>query len=392
MNIKTVLALLLFIVGDVKAALPIPLDLHLLPQQQASRAWPVATLTHAPDGLRPCCAFGYALRVEAWKVPVPFYRVGNVVEADNLGGHRYNDSFFGGLMSVLGLGNEKNGILYTRHGGFIDTAHVRDTSDMTFWLFSQILPHLGEPFTLSLGDELAHREVRLFPYPVPATARERYNLALWLSAQIAFQLAAWHEIAQWYGYESVPGFAEGISAFSVEDLYSNLLGARLAIGLLVSGHGETVAGYNIALSGMLSQALQELDAQPAAITRFHFDMLDGMWWDSHRRVPQKDLVLKRNYDTSNCRLPEHVPGEQHETYLLALSDTWHGQALRRWGELRLLPGRAMQRLPVPQSFYTVDDFLSLAQHAEAADLTYNGSISHRNSFGACKPIPALVKH
>ncbi|PBD34343.1 hypothetical protein CK247_30710, partial [Klebsiella pneumoniae] len=33
------------------------------------------------------------------------------------------------------------------------------------------------------------------------------------------RIAQWHEIAQWYGFQSVPGFSEEISAFSPEDLW-----------------------------------------------------------------------------------------------------------------------------------------------------------------------------
>jgi len=39
-------------------------------------------------------------------------------------------------------------------------------------------------------------------------------------------------------------------------------------------------------------------------------MLDGKWWNSKRRVPEKYLVLHRNYDVSGSRLPTSVPGEQ----------------------------------------------------------------------------------
>ena len=65
-----------------------------------------------------------------------------------------------------------------------------------------------------------------------------------LAGHLAFEIAQWHEIAQWYGFQSVPGFSEEISAFSPEDLYSNLLGARLAINVILSGHGGSLEDYN----------------------------------------------------------------------------------------------------------------------------------------------------
>lgn len=74
-----------------------------------------------------------------------------MVEADTLGRHRYNDSLFGALASLAGLGNEHNGVLYTRRGGFIDMAHVRDSADMTAYIFSHLYPRLGQAFQLNLG-------------------------------------------------------------------------------------------------------------------------------------------------------------------------------------------------------------------------------------------------
>jgi hypothetical protein len=38
----------------------------------------------------------------------------------------------------------------------------------------------------------------------------------------------WHEIAIWYGWANVPMFSERPSAVLPEDMYSNLLGIRIA--------------------------------------------------------------------------------------------------------------------------------------------------------------------
>lgn len=62
------------------------------PTRQSPLAWPVTKPLSPPDGLRPCCAFGYNLKVQALGIPVPFYQLGNVVDADRLGAHHYNDS------------------------------------------------------------------------------------------------------------------------------------------------------------------------------------------------------------------------------------------------------------------------------------------------------------
>ncbi len=46
--------------------------------------------------------------------------------------------------------------------------------------------------------------------------------------------------------------------FSPEDLYSNLLGARLAINVILSGHGGSLEDYNQAMDAALKQVLTRL--------------------------------------------------------------------------------------------------------------------------------------
>ncbi|MDT1878114.1 DUF4056 domain-containing protein, partial [Acinetobacter baumannii] len=89
----------------------------------------------------------------------------------------------------------------------------------------------------------------------------------------------------WYGFQSVPGFSEEISAFSPEDLYSNLLGARLAINVILSGHGGSVEAYNRAMEAALKKALTRLMVATRGETEAMFQRIDGDWWNSRRRVP-----------------------------------------------------------------------------------------------------------
>ena len=56
----------------------------------------------------------------------------------------------------------------------------------------------------------------------------RTEYAIRLAEWLAFELSIWHEIATWFGWSALSGFPELASAFSPEDLYSNLLGTRLA--------------------------------------------------------------------------------------------------------------------------------------------------------------------
>lgn len=365
--VKTIALLTLLLMTCAQARLPVALDLSAQVTAQATRAWPVMPPQPLPTGLRPCCAFGYNLHAELLGVSVPFYQLDNVVNASELGQHQYNDRLLAGLENLTGLSSEKNGILYTTRGGFIDTAHVRDTADMTVYIFSQLLPKFGQAFTLDLGSELAQRRLAFSAFTPPNDPAERYTLAAWLAAHLAFQVAEWHEIAQWYGFESVPGFSEGVSAFSPEDLYSNLLGARIAVSLILDGQTVSQGVYNAAMSTGLTQALMHLGAQSPEMTRFHFDMLNGRWWNSQQRVPEKYLVLHRNYQMGDERLATPVPGEQAVPQRLNLPHRWQGIDLSALGQFQLWPGSSMAQLPPPARYYTVKDFPALAASAQQAD-------------------------
>ncbi|EPL9571057.1 DUF4056 domain-containing protein [Providencia rettgeri] len=337
--------------------------------EEAPKAWPVITALSPPQGLRACCAFGYNLQAELWGMPVPFYTIDNIVEADKLGDHHYNDSFLGATAALMGFSNEKIGLLYTEQGGFIDISHVRDTADYTFYLFSQIYPRLGEAWSLTLSDELASRQIHFSAFTPPQSPEQRYTLSAYLAAKLAFQLAAWHEIAQWYGYQSVPGFSEGISAFSPEDLYSNLLGARLAMTLVIQGRAASLPVYSQSMADILPPALEQLGKADRKTTQKMFDSVDGLWWNSYRRVPEKFLVLTRDYETADSRLPllpmQMVPFEK---LMLTLPNQYHQYDLSLLAQLRLLPTKHMEKLPVPIQYWTQSDFSRLAEEAKKQDL------------------------
>ena len=337
------------------------------PINHAHRVSPVATDLSAPESLRPCCAFGHDLHVKAAGIPVPLYQIGNVLTLETLGHHQYNDNALGAVKNIIGLSQEGDGLIYTHRGGFIDVAHVRDTADNTFYLFAQLYPKLGQRWRYFYSNELGVRRMQFKAFTPPASMTERYTIAAWLAGHLAFELAQWHEIAQWYGFQSVPGFPEEISAFSPEDLYSNLLGARLAITLILEGKAGSVDDYNAAMTEALKTALLRLDVATKTETETKFRELDGDWWNSKRRVPDKFLVLKRNYNLEANRLPTPVSYETAEPYLLTFPAWVAGYQLSRLGELQIYPGNDMQMLPVPASHYSPPQFKALAEMAEQAD-------------------------
>jgi hypothetical protein len=251
-----------------------------------------------PASLRPCCIFGTEVGAQVRSVPVPFYEISNIVDLDSLGTHQYNK----GAVALVPRGgqrvvsDEESGILYTCRGGFIDISHVRDNADRTLYLASQIARHSATGGVIPIAGEGATRRIVL--KPLDARLVHEYglrevvtSLAEWLD----FQASIWHEIATWYGWASTR-FSERPSAFSPEDMYSNVVGLKIA-GVILRRHQATSElEYNQAVTALLRDALKKLGPLPRAATRRAFEYTDGIWWDSTKRVPDNQLVRHRNFD------------------------------------------------------------------------------------------------
>jgi hypothetical protein len=252
-----------------------------------------------PAKLRPCCAFGTQMKVRMGSVPVPLVALGNIVGADDLGPHKYDN----GLLTVDSSDHrgwidlEKNGVAYTCRGGFIDTAHVRDNADLTIALFAQLVRALESGGTIELPDQGATLRIRV--KAAKPENLERYGhieLALAGAQWLAFQVSIWHEIATWYGFAAMKMWPERVSAFSPEDLYSNLLGIKLAAGIASNRGAQSEIGFNRNMDAWLQQAMRRLHAVPKDSGTTAMQSVDGLWWDSTARLPDWHFVRHRNMD------------------------------------------------------------------------------------------------
>lgn len=247
------------------------------PMSYASDSVPdsVIEIIDAPSGLRPCCAFGINMKSKLSVIPVPFFTVNNIVQIADLSTHHYNDGTQGVIKSLLGKVDEVNGLIYTSRGGIIDTAHVRDTGDNTFYIYKQLQNNLGHENHFVLEAELRHRVINLHSAPVNLSIKEKIEAEIYLSGLLAFRLAQWHEVAQWFGFTSVAGFKEYPSAYSPEDLYSNMLGAKIAIEVIQNNPNLTLAEYQTEYPIIFLNHLKALGAKGAARTAQIMHELDG---------------------------------------------------------------------------------------------------------------------
>jgi len=264
--------------------------------------------------LRPCCAFGADVGARLGPIPLPGYRIANILDPSEIGRHTYDSGTLhlrtSGQETLL-LNNENNGLVYTCRGGFIDIAHVRDYADWSLFIGTSLARSLETGTRIDLPNEGGRRTILLKPVsPTLIELIGRVRIAAALTEWITFQLSVWHEIATWYGWESVPGFSERVSAFSPEDLYSNLLGIKMltAIAQRRSGRAENV--YNASVDAWLKAMLVVLRAVPKDVALGAMRAVDGLWWDSKRRLPDPRLVLRRHLDFESPVQPWLVPRER----------------------------------------------------------------------------------
>ncbi len=253
-----------------------------------------------PKHLRPCCAFGSGMGVSVGAVPVPGVKLPNTLDYDDLGSHEYD----GGLPLVGGVdldsfkSREKNGLVYTCQGGFIDTAHMRLWADYTVFLVSFVARHIESGGILALREEGGTRRIVLEPFDLQLLDDHGLRkVAVQLAQWLAFEMSVWHEIATWYGWSHLKGFPEQASAFSPEDLYSNLLGIKLAGAIIYDRKAGTESVYNDAMTKSSRFVIRLLGAQPGAVGSSAARHVDGVWWDSSAKLPAKAHLLRRNFHT-----------------------------------------------------------------------------------------------
>jgi hypothetical protein len=252
-----------------------------------------------PKALRPCCAFGTDLKVKVGAAPVPGFKLDNMRAAEDLGPHNYEN----GLLTLnpaddrRALLLENNGLVYTCRGGFIDVAHVRDNADLALYLATQAARNMVNGGEAELPDQGAR--LRAVFQPIPGDVIEHHGwreLAATTGSWLAFQVSIWHEIATWYGYASLSTWPEKLSAFSPEDLYSNMIGVRITRAIILSRQVFDDHMYNRAVDAWLSRLMERLQpvSKDDGITAMR--SVDGIWWDSTQRLPDWKVTLRRNME------------------------------------------------------------------------------------------------
>lgn len=238
-----------------------------------------------PRVIRVCCTLGANLHM----VGIPFIKFNQITSLEAIGPHHY-----------LGNSVEGDGIIYTRRGGFIDMAHLRDQADWTAYLYSLIRICKEKGITeQDFGHEGGLKTLYLSLPPNIDSLDE-----LVLAGRIAYDLSIWHEIATGFGVSSVPVISERFSSFSIEDAYSNLLGVTLGMKAI-----ESELPYEEAMTELIAAALDSLGVvKTEAETYAALEDVRNIWWTRDARLPSNKITLKRLVKVYPCIQPLLVPG------------------------------------------------------------------------------------
>lgn len=247
-----------------------------------------------PRIIRPCCVLGADFQL----MGIPFSKVNHIMSPGDLNNHSY-----------MGGKKEGNGIIYTKKGGFIDIGHLRDQADWTRYLFSLILTELSNgEFIKKLKHEGGSKYLT-----INATELDTMDCLL-LAGKITFDLSLWHELSTWFGASTLPFVSERYSSFSLEDVYSNLLGIYIGMEALKSD-----LPYESAMTQAIYQTLDSLGAQSEAETAVAMESVREIWWSRSKRIPNSKVLLVRDtdvYSTVSPWLVSDTTSQSVEPHLL----------------------------------------------------------------------------
>ena len=261
--------------------------------------------------IRTCCAFGSDLKL--WIIPG--IKLTEITSIQNIGPHKY-----------LGDHRECNGIVYTKKGGFLDLAHLRDQADWTVYLYSQIkLSQKNGEVELQLGREGGLKTLKL---NVPPDL-EQTDVIL-LAGRIAYDLSIWHEIATWFGASSIPFVAERYSSFSIEDPYSNLMGVTLGMKAI-----KNALPYEEAMTSLLHGTLDSLQVVPTVDDTYQaMETVRNIWWTRDKPLPSKKMLLERQLNVYSTQTPWLIPSDKETPFDLDVPFKTHdGRPLNEFYQL-----------------------------------------------------------
>ncbi|MBW1296838.1 DUF4056 domain-containing protein [Aquimarina litoralis] len=276
---KTTLQCIKFLILLCLIAKPIAINAQKIQEDE------VVNLNKIPPRIiRACCAFGYDLKI--WGIP--FVSIDQVISIDDLNEHHY-----------MGNKREGTGTIYTTKGGFIDIGHLRDQLDWTRFIHATIINSKGKgEVILPLRNEAGRKTLYL---NIPEQLNDHDSVLL--AGKITYDLSLWHEISTWFGASTVPFISEKFSSFSVEDVYSNLLGIHIGMKTLRSKQP-----FNKTATEVIASTLDSLGVVKTAKETYDaYDAINNKWYTNKKRIPSAKITLKRDLNILKSSNPWIIP-------------------------------------------------------------------------------------
>lgn len=248
--------------------------------------------------------FGYNL----YLIPIPLFPITQFINPREYGIQSYGQPGKG----------ERNGVLYTCKGGFIDFSHMRVAVDWTVYLTFKIITENGD---FNLPDEGGNLKLH-FKNLEKLSIEDIASMA----EKIAFERLLWHEVASWHYHPPNYTLSEQQSAFSPEDIYSNSLGAY--IGRKVALHileDKDDRPYAEIASEAIKNEIELLDpVNSKKKSKEAYDIVDGykqdqllysqrnddIWWNSQIIFADERYVFKRYMNIGPLMDPWLVPSQE----------------------------------------------------------------------------------
>ena len=227
-------------------------------------------------------------------------------DPNQLGTHSYNFSI-----------SEGYGVLYTLRGGSVDPDHVRGIADLTRWTYIRAKATIekgNHSFSVSPAFEMTTNKIKI-QYPddwdtLAKSEKKRiaHEAALIIAPVVSYNCSIWHEMLTWKGTHFMLIEPEHNSAFSWDDLYSNMVGVDLAMQAINDGN-ISVSDYDRAMTALIDEELQRLQVVSRAKAIEIIESVRGTWHNG------KGKLMMRHMDIGcddGVVTPSLVPGYTDE--------------------------------------------------------------------------------
>jgi hypothetical protein len=242
---------------------------------------------------------------------------------------KYGDPNQLGTHSYHFSGSEGYGVLYTLRGGSVDPDHIRGNADLTRWTYlraKRTIEKGKRGFAVSPSFEMTTNKVKI-DYPdnwedLSKADKERiaHEAALIIAPVVSYHCSVWHEMLTWKGTHFALIEPEHNSAFSWEDVYSNVIGTDLAMQAIRDGN-ISVSDYNRAMTQLIDEELQRLQVVSREKAIEIVKSVRGTWHNGRFEL------MKRNMDIGcddGMITPSVIPGFTDEESISRMIPTLDG--------------------------------------------------------------------